>query len=405
LVLFASCVTRSAAVVCVILSLLSAPLGAQTSQEERKVGNEPAGTDLAKKVANAFTQPLHPVVNGVASGGGVGAGVGYDFPQWGSWATSTEALLTVNGFWSTAITSTRKTARSRVVAYGRVRDMDSLSFYGPGTNSTAGDRTLFSFRDSSVGLVGSLDLSRWFTAGARVEQLWPDVSGESSLRVPAIGARFGEPQAPGIGDQPNFGRYHAFVDLESDAQRPGMPYQGGTTRVGYGLYDDQQFDRYSFRRFELETKHRFSVLGPHRLLTLHGWLSTTETSGGHDVPFFLQHTLGGKGNLRSVDESLLGTDGTDATLRGFRTFRFRDRHLLLLQAEYRWPIWGPIDATVFFDTGKVTSRRRDLNFSDLKRSYGFSIGAVRGANTVLRMDVGFGGGEGTHVFFTVGRVM
>jgi hypothetical protein len=53
----------------------------------------------------------------------------------------------------------------------------------------------------------------------------------------------------------------------------------------------------------------------------------------------------------------------------------------------------------------VAPRRNDLNLSDLKRSYGFSLGAVRGTNTVLRMDVGFGGGEGTHVFFTIGRAM
>jgi hypothetical protein len=314
-------------------------------------------------------------------------------------------VLTVNGFWSTGITTTRKTSRSRLAAYGRARDLAALSFYGPGTNSSAGDRTLFALRDSTIGLAGSLRLAPWITTGARAEQLWPDVSGAPSSSLPGTDAQFGESLAPGIADQPRFGRYHAFVDLVSGAQPPGMPYQGGKTRIGFGLYDDQQFDRYSFRRLEIETKHQFSVLGPHRLLTLHGWVSTTDTSRGHDVPFFLQHTLGGRGYIGSVDESLLGTDGTDATLRGFRSYRFRDRHLLLLQAEYRWPIWGPIDATVFFDTGKVTSRRGDLNLSDLKRSYGFSIGAVRGANTVVRMDVGFGGGEGTHVFFTVGRWM
>jgi hypothetical protein len=387
-----------------MVTLLSAPVGAQAQEQEPKAGREPAGTEFAKKVESVFTQPLHPIVEGVAAGGGAGAGIGYDFPQWRSWTTSAEAVLTIYGFWSTAITATRETAGSRLVGYGRVRDMGALSFFGPGPTSAAADRTLFSLRDSSVGLVGSFRLLPSVWAGARVEQLWPDVSGAASSSWPGTDDRFGESQAPGIRDQPRFGRYHLFVDLTSDAQRPGMPYQGGESRVGYSVYHDQQFDRYSFRRLELETKHRFSVLGPHRILTLHGWVSTTDTRGGHDVPFFLQHTLGGKGNIRSVDESILGTDGTDATLRGFQTYRFRDRHLLLLQAEYRWPIWGPVDATVFFDTGKVTSRRGDLNLSGLERSYGFSVGAVRGAHTVMRMDVGFGGGEGTHVFFTIGRV-
>lgn len=387
------------------LVLFGAPVATQ-AQDGRGTGREPAGTGLAKKAASVFTQPLHPVVKGVAPGGGAGAGIGYDSPERGSWKAAAEAVLTINGYWSAGLTATRETPRSRFAAYGRVRDMGALSFFGPGTNSLVDDRTLFSLRDPVVGVVGSVRVSPWVTAGARVEEFWPQVSSAPSSRYPGTNARFGEALAPGLAEQPRFGRYQAFLDLISDAGRPGTLYQGGKTRIGYDLYDDQQFDRYSFRRVDFETKHQFSVFGPHRLLTLHGWVSTSDTADGHDVPFFLQNTLGGKGNIRSVDDSLLGTDGNDdATLRGFRTFRFRDRHLVLLQAEYRWPIWGPIDATVFADAGKVTSRRGDLSLSDLKRSYGFSIGVVRATSTVLRMDVGFGGGEGTHVFFTVGRVM
>ena len=67
-------------------------------------------------------------------------------------------------------------------------------------------------------------------------------------------------------------------------------------------------------------------------------------------------------------------------------------------------MWGPIDATAFVDAGKVTTRRSDLNFSNLKYSYGFSVSAMTGDATALRMDVGFGGGEGAHVFFTIGPI-
>lgn len=416
--------TRGFIGVCVsALLLYAAQAAAQTESGQSEVGRpqaekettaprqepgevkEPPATGLAMKAAKAFTQPLHPVFKGVQSGGGIGVGVGYDFPAAGGWDTTAEAVITIEGFWGTGITSTRETSRTRVTAYGRFRDMNALSFFGPGPSSVEADRTLFALRDPVIGVVGAVRLLPWATAGARIEEIWPEVSPPGSDSFPPIDAMFGEAAAPGIGDQPRFGRYHAFVDLISDAGSVGTPYQGGKTRIGYSLHDDQQLDRYDFRRLDVETKHRFTLFGPHRLLTLHGWLSTTDTSAGTDVPFYFQHTIGGKGNLRSVDESLLGTDGTDATLRGFRTYRFRDRHLLLLQAEYRVPLWGPIDATVFVDAGKVAPRRSELNFSNLKRSYGFSIGAVRGADTVLRMDVGFGGGEGTHVFFTIGKVM
>ena len=50
------------------------------------------------------------------------------------------------------------------------------------------------------------------------------------------------------------------------------------------------------------------------------------------------YTLGGSGGLKSFRPDMLGRDGTRATLRGFRNFRFRDRDMLLMQAEYRIPV-------------------------------------------------------------------
>jgi outer membrane translocation and assembly module TamA len=169
------------------------------------------------------------------------------------------------------------------------------------------------------------------------------------------------------------------------------------------MYSDRELDRFSFRRLDVEAQQRFALFGPLRRLTLHGWLSTTDTDAGDDVPFYLQQTLGGKWNLLGVHEELIGSDGSQATLRGFRNFRFRDRHLLLLQAEYRIPVWGPLDATVFAETGKVTSRREDLDLTGLKRSVGFSLSVMRGPATAARVDVGFGGGEGVQVFLTLRR--
>jgi hypothetical protein len=97
-----------------------------------------------------------------------------------------------------------------------------------------------------------------------------------------------------------------------------------------------------------------------------------------------------------------GPDGTEATLRGFRNLRFRDRDLLLMQAEYRLPVWGPVEATVFADAGKVAGQRSDLDLTDLRRDFGFSASMMQKWSTVARVDVGFGSGEGARVFFTFG---
>ena len=100
---------------------------------------------------------------------------------------------------------------------------------------------------------------------------------------------------------------------------------------------------------------------------------------GSEVPFYYQRTLGGP-----------------ADLRGFRQFRFRDRNLLLLQAEYRWEIFTAVDGAIFYDAGKVASRIEDLNFRDLESDYGigFRFGTVNGV--FLRVEGAFGSSGGKH---------
>ena len=105
------------------------------------------------------------------------------------------------------------------------------------------------------------------------------------------------------------------------------------------------------------------------------------------MPFYLQRTLGGPDDLR-----------------GFRRFRFRDRNILLLQAEYRWEIFTAVDGAIFYDAGKVASRREDLD------SAGSRIGLrhrlpLRHLNGVfLRVEGAFGSSEGKHFVFRFGHV-
>lgn len=120
------------------------------------------------------------------------------------------------------------------------------------------------------------------------------------------------------------------------------------------------------------------------------------------VPITSEITLG---EVRSFNDQILGSDATKASLRGFRDLRFRGPHLLLLQAEYRLKIAGPVDATVFVDAGTVSACRSNLEFSCLARSYGFSLSVMTIDATAIRMDLGFGGREGAHVFFSVGPIL
>ena len=82
------------------------------------------------------------------------------------------------------------------------------------------------------------------------------------------------------------------------------------------------------------------------------------------------------------------------SLRGFRTFRFRDQSALLLQAEYRWRVNELVTGALFYDTGAVAPRLGDIG--RLERDYGFGLRVGGRAAVAFRADIAFGG-EGTRL--------
>jgi hemolysin activation/secretion protein len=75
----------------------------------------------------------------------------------------------------------------------------------------------------------------------------------------------------------------------------------------------------------------------------------------------------------------------------------------VMNAEVRWTPARFLDMTVFYDTGKVASRRKDLDFDDLQDSYGigmrivgprgyaFSVEVAQSREHSARLLVGAGG--------------
>ena len=162
---------------------------------------------------------------------------------------------------------------------------------------------------------------------------------------------------------------------------------------------DHDIGPHNFHRWETEVQQRIPGFRPGQRLTLHGFLASTNT--GADVPFYMLYTLGGSGGLKSFRPDLLGSDGTRATLRGFRNYRFRDRNLVLMQAEYRIPVHKYVHTTVFVDAGQVAPRTSEL-FSDLRTSTGFSLSYVRKGKIARTDGRRLRRGEGVHLFWSFG---
>ena len=111
-------------------------------------------------------------------------------------------------------------------------------------------------------------------------------------------------------------------------------------------------------------------------------LLSTSHEPGQQVPFYFKPTVGGSTSLRSYND-----------------YRFRDDHALYMNVEYRWEAFSGLDMALFSDWGTVAPRFEALSLSDLKNAYGIGFRFNTYKAVWLRVDIGFGGNEGTKFFF------
>ena len=137
---------------------------------------------------------------------------------------------------------------------------------------------------------------------------------------------------------------------------------------------------------DYEVIQHIPILREAWVISLHGLAETTWPKDGQQVPFFMLSSLGGGSNLR-----------------GFSSWRFRDRHSLLMQAEWRIMANRFFETTVFYDAGKVAARTSDLDFDGLKSDYGFGARFHTPFSTAFRVDVARSS-EGTRLVFATSPV-
>ena len=294
--------------------------------------------------------------------------------------------------------------RAQLGAFGAVRDMGRISYYGIGPDTVLSRRAAFGLRETSLGTRGWIRPVPAVRLGGSVAAYMPNIGPSNSSRIASIESVFGDASVvPGLAAEPTFGRYRGFIELShpssDDRDTPDGNSYRGAYQLAFETVRDYESGQHNFHRWETEVQQRVPGLRAGHRLTLHGFLASTNS--GSDVPFYMLYTLGGSGGLKTFRPDMLGSDDTRASLRGFNNFRFRDRNLVLMQAEYRIPLHKYVHSTVFFDAGQVAPRTSDL-FSELRANTGFSLSYMRKGRTLGRMDVGFGGGEGVHVFWSFG---
>jgi hypothetical protein len=329
-----------------------------------------------------LTEPsgFYPYFASVYSGGGFTLGAGYrqfygDRTHWdvkGLYSIKSYKLLEFS-------TDSWGHAAGRLDLHGRLgwRDATQVAYYGLGIDSPD-VRSNFQMKQAYVG--GDLQVrpGGYTVFGAGV--MYEDYTLEQGAgNFPSIEEIFTPATAPGLGASPTY--VHMIGSAGID-WRPAAGYarRGGLYQVTYHNFADRN-ETNSFDRIDGEIVQHLPILRENWVVSLHGVVQTT-LDDDDVVPYFLLPSL-----------------GSGSTLRAYPSWRFRDRHSLLMSGEFRWiPSRLGIDMALFYDTGKVTSRWDDLSLSGLKSSVGIGIRFHSPIATPLRIELAHGR-EGLHLIF------
>ncbi len=347
---------------------------------------ERVSTQIENMLVNG-TAKWHPFFQNAYRGGGFAPGLGYiQHP-------SAYSTLDIRGSYSIRnyklaeaefVSPRLFHRRGELAIIGGWKEATQVGFYGLGMDTSSSQRTNFAFQQPYAGarltlrptrrmltIRGGMDVAHWsFT----------DPGGSA----PAVDDVFSPETLVGVGSETTY--LHSAASVGFD-WRPAAEYTHRGGYYGVTVHDYKDNDsRFGFRQLDYALIQHVPILRDTWVISLHGLASTTWDKDDQAIPFFMMPSLGGGSNLR-----------------GYSSWRFRDRNSLLLQAEWRIIVNRFVDTAVFYDTGKVAANARDLDFSGLKHDYGFGARFHTPFSTVLRIDVARSS-EGTSLVFATSPV-
>ena len=375
---------RAAAILIVLCA--AAPISGQESRESEIAAKQAKkAQDLKPYVPSkpekiiadfrreAIEEPsgLIPYLDSPYRGGGFTLGLGYrqffaDASSWdvkGAYSLKHYKLL-------------ESTARLPLGDRGRVGlkigwfDAPQVAYYGLGIDTPSDARTSFRLKEAYAEGQLAFRPQRWIVLdGAIAYEDYSTEEGKGSS--PSIETVHTPDTAPGLGSNPTYLHTQGTVGIDW-RRSPAYARRGGFYGVTLHNYADQD-DVYSFDRLDADVVQHLPIFRDVWVLSFHGRVETT-LDDDDVVPYFMLPSL-----------------GSGRTLRAYRSWRFRDRHSILGQAEFRWiPNRLGLDMALFYDAGKVTSRREDLDFEGLKSDWGIGARFHLPAYTFLRLEVAKG---------------
>ena len=312
---------------------------------------------------------IYPFIGSVYSGGGFALGVGHTsrFGDTGQFdariARSVRSFQMAEG---TLKLPTFANNRIRVELNASWLDAPKVAFYANGNESLKGDRSNLFYKKTAVGVSTKLQAARFLTVGAGLD---------------AIKMETGAADVAFAAEKPFFRKSSVFAEFDW-RQSPGYTSRGGLYRVEFSDYRQTNAGAHSFNRVDAEVQQLVPILRENSVIALRALASTTNVADGESVPYALLPDLGGS-----------------HTLRGYPSWRFRDRNRVALTGEYRWKAGHFLDMALFVDAGQVAPRFASLDLGEFKKTYGLGMSFHTPVSTVTRIEVARTS-EGTALVFS-----
>lgn len=367
----------------------AAPLHAQTpepdtrtavieqQQAQKSTELRPDEPNAAEKYLNYAETYLttargwHPFFESALSGGGFTVGAGYKtflgayntFDVRGSWTPS--GYKRVEAEYLAPRLLRRQGAFSLI---GGWREATEVRFHGLGNDSPAEHDLEYAFEQpyaASTFTFRPANRHLLLRAGFEASQ-WDQES--ASGTDPSVESAYTPQTLPGLGAKVTYLHTQGTVGLDT---RPGAGYarRGGYYGVTFHDYTDPD-GVFGFKLIDYEAIQHIPIVRETWVLSFRAAASVTGLKDDQEIPFFMLPAVGG-----------------GSSLRGYSSWRFRDRNSLELQAEWRVMVNRFLDLAFFYDTGKVEANTRDLNFKNLHDDFGVGVRFHGPLSTPLRVDL------------------
>ena len=323
--------------------------------------------DFRRRAVESPSGP-YPSIDSIYQGGGATGGAGYRQYVGDRTYLNVRGLYSVKNYWGIESALISRGHRRDTVEFrldAALMDAPQVGYYGVGVDNDADDRANYRLKRTIFGGQVVARPRRPFVLGAAVAaELHELDSGKGS--EPSIEESYGPDEAPGLGRSPDYAHTTLTGGLDW-RQAAGYARRGGGYHLLYHRFD--RTGDYAFDRLDVDLVQHVPVLRETYVLSGHAQLQST--LGDDAVPYFLLPALGG-----------------GRTLRGYSSFRFRDRHTLLLQAEFRWvPNLLGLDMAFFWDAGTVAPERDRLSFGALRHDFGIGLRLHTAVATPIRVEV------------------